>query len=131
MCFYHDGYAEFCTIQVVAGRKPHQCDECFRQIPAGELSQYISGKYEGELFSNYYCGECEATRFRVHLMELAEGCKGAETWCPYGDLADYCREMEIKRSTHRGGQIYLRKVKREKAAEKAARVARKLSTSQV
>lgn len=122
MCFYRDyGVIDFHRVAVVQTRKAHQCTECFRDIPAGELAEYVSQKYEGELCANYYCGECEATRFRIHLMELAEGCTGNETWCPIGDLANYCDEMKIKRSTHSGGQLYLRKRRRELKVQRPAK----------
>jgi len=125
MCFVHDGVSsDFLTVRYPKTRKPHTCDECFRAIPAGELAEYVSQKFEGELLANYYCGECEATRFRVHLMELAEGCAGNETWCPIGDLANYCDEMKIKRSNHSGGQLYLRKRKRELKARRPTKRAK-------
>lgn len=125
MCFYHDGgIAEFQRVAVVLTRKAHQCGECFREIRARELAQHVSQKYEGDLLSDYYCGECEATRFRVHLMDLAEGCTGNETWCPIGDLANYCDEMKIKRSTHSGGQLYLRKRRRELKARRPVKRAK-------
>lgn len=122
MCFYHDCYADFWQQRYPKLRRPQQCHECFRTIPAGELAEYVTARFEGEFYADYYCGECEATRFRVHLMELKEGCKGAETWCPRGDLKEYCKEMEIERSTFNGGQIYLRKRRRE-TKRKPAKIA--------
>jgi hypothetical protein len=59
MCDY-DGTNEFQSIREVLTRKPHRCEECRTNLPAGSRAVYIAGKYEGDMFSMYLCLVCNA-----------------------------------------------------------------------
>ena len=107
MCFDNDDVAEFYEETVVKSRKPHRCEACNRVIPVGELALSFSGKHDGTFFSGHTCGECEATRFRIHRHELHEKCTWRESWCPLEELVNYCRDTGFRRSTHFVGQLYL------------------------
>lgn len=108
MCFDHDGdFADFCGTAYPKVAKPHRCDECDRIIEAGHLAMNQSGKFDGSMFSTYTCGECELTRYQIHLHELEEGCKGQETWCPHGELLQYCFDTKFPRADFLAGQEYL------------------------
>lgn len=122
MCFDHDYYPEFSDWSVVKCRKPHQCEECGKTIPSGELAEHHTGQFDGEFFSTYLCGSCEATRHKVHKHELAEGCRGSETWCPVGELHEYCKDHEIEFATADEGRAFLRAKRDCDQARKAAAI---------
>lgn len=125
MCFVNEGTVDFYQERAVKSRKAHACDECTRTIPAGEMALRNSGLFEGEIFSGYYCGECAATRFRIHLHELHEKCRWDESWCPVGDLVWYCQDTGFRRSTHFVGQLYLAAKRNRELSRRAASRARK------
>lgn len=130
MCFdhYDDEYAEFYGERYVMCRKPHRCEECGRAIPSGELAMNRSGKFDGDMFSLYVCGACELTRYQIHLHEIEEGCKGDETWCPNGELLQYCHDTSFPRAEKLAGQEFLATKRDEQQAQAAEwRKQRKLS----
>lgn len=108
MCFDSADSSEFSDNAVVKCRVDHVCEECNSKIQRGDLAFYLTGKTEGEFYSMYLCGQCESTRFRIHEHEIAEGCMQYESWCPIGDLVEYCRDTGFDRETTETGQIYLR-----------------------
>lgn len=121
MCFYYDEYAEFFDDNYVKCRKAHRCEECNQPIQIGELAYATSGKFDGNMFSAHYCGACELTRYNVHLHEIEEGCTGEETWCPSGELMEYCAEHDFPRANAEAGQQYLATKRSERAQKKSNR----------
>mgnify|MGYP000084118037 FL=1 len=108
MCFYNDGPDVVCQVNaVVRTRKQHRCEECGAVIPKGDLAENVTGLCDGSWFSGYFCGACEKTRHTIHEHEIAEGCHWAESWCPVGELEDYCRESGIEMATAEEGRAFL------------------------
>jgi hypothetical protein len=52
-------------------RKPHKCDECDREIAAGEIYRYATMLYDGHWNSFYTCAHC-----RVGQVWLIRECGG-------------------------------------------------------
>lgn len=127
MCFDTDFSATFYRESAVKVRKPHKCEACRRVIPVGELALSFGGMCDGHMFNGYSCGECDATRFRIHLHELHEKCHWDDSWCPLDELVGYCQIADFRRSTHFVGQLYLtaqrnrdRRMRAESRARKVA-----------
>lgn len=117
MCFDTDGYVAAYQEAIRKARKPHRCNEsCGNPINVGDLYVSFSGIYDDGPFSGATCGACELTRQRIHKHELAEGCHWNESWCPSGELRDYCVEAEFAPSTPEEGQAYLQ-ARKAKATE--------------
>ena len=117
MCFDYDEYPEFINKSIVKTRKPHRCDGCGKPIPVGDLAVNLAGKFDGEMFSDYACGSCELTSFRIHRHELKEGCSWHESWIAYSDISEHLHHTEMKRSSYPAGQRYLAfKRKQERAS---------------
>lgn len=51
-------YMECYDCKHVDVRKPHTCFLCGKKINAGEKAFMEKGKYEGEFFKRYTCGDC-------------------------------------------------------------------------
>lgn len=41
-----------------AARKPHRCDECYREIGVGEMYQYVTGLHSGGWDTWHTCAHC-------------------------------------------------------------------------
>lgn len=54
----YDGSSEFVTDAMRKARKAHKCDECGAAIAPGELYENISGKFDGDFFSQKTCVVC-------------------------------------------------------------------------
>lgn len=85
MCYESDDYAEFYEASIVRARKPHRCDCCCNMITCGELYYYGSGKFDGDFFTSHYCGACELVIYRLHIIELMDGCPWRTSWYPPDD----------------------------------------------
>lgn len=107
MCFYYDDYCEAYHSEIRKCRKNYMCGGCSGKINVGDLCVYTSGIFEGDPFSERYCGACEHTRHRIHLKELKEGCREQNSWISYDELFDYCIEEPFQKSGHEEGQIHL------------------------
>lgn len=120
MCFDYDETYDVYRESIVKTRKTHKCYCCGREIAVGELAVSFVGICSDFIDKGHVCGGCEATRFRVHLREVHEGCRGSETWCAYAELLSYCHDTGFRRSTRFVGQLYLTaKRNRERAKPRA------------
>jgi hypothetical protein len=103
------------------GKNHCRCRECGCEIGPGELLWSVWQEEETdswdewelandipETFRATICGACELTRFRIHCHELMEGCHESESWCPFGELRDYCHSADFEFSTHDEGREFLR-----------------------
>lgn len=63
-CIYVGDYdgPEFWREEVRRARKPYKCDECRDPIAFGELYQYVSGKWDGEISAYRTCLTCAEVR---------------------------------------------------------------------
>ena len=118
MCFDYDETYDVYRESIVKTRKPHKCYCCDREIADNELAISFAGICSDGIDKGYVCGDCEATRFRIHLHEVHEGCRGYETWCAYGELDSYCRDTQFRRSTRFVGQLYLAAKKNRERAKR-------------
>jgi hypothetical protein len=97
-----------------------RCLECWRDIPPGDLLWSVHQEEETdswdveqleedtpETFDAKICGACELTRFRIHLEELIAGCYESESWCPFGEVIDYCHDSGDGLATYEEGQAFL------------------------
>lgn len=89
MCFVDCDPPSVHRQEVVKTRKPHKCYECQTEIPVGKKALFVFSVYDGETYSHYTCGRCEALRRKIHDMEIRHGCKEHESWCPYGGIHEY------------------------------------------
>lgn len=88
MCYEPDEYYECYETTIRKARKPHKCDGCFQPIGAGELYKYGSGIFQGEPVVDRVCGACELRVYRLHIIELAEGCPPWSSWYPPYDAIE-------------------------------------------
>lgn len=88
MCYEPDEYYECYESTIRKARKPHKCDGCFQPIEAGELYKYGSGIFQGEPVVDRVCGACELRVYRLHIIELAEGCPPWSSWYPPYDAIE-------------------------------------------
>lgn len=79
----------FNSRRVRATRKPHACEYCLREIPAGSPALYEHGVYEGEAFGRYCCADCEPW-----LGDFWEFCDG-ESCDIYQDFMGFARFRAI------------------------------------
>lgn len=87
---------EFYRKTVRKARKPHRCDLCRSQIEIGETYFYESGKFEGSMFENHVCNDCNPLQeafFRINRNDL----DGGYTWDNLiddinGIVCDDCRK---------------------------------------
>lgn len=61
--------------KTVKTKKPHQCNGCFRDFPAGIEMKYWATAYEGTVGSGYWCMTCD---------EISRNCKD-DFWDGYPD----------------------------------------------
>jgi hypothetical protein len=109
MCFYYDDYASVYHEQVRTARKPHKCDHCRREIAKGQRYVYGSGVFDGSGFSLKACGACELDRYRIHIIELGEGCSPHDSWADMSsdDVIEWMHYHDFDRSTPDEGQRFL------------------------
>lgn len=112
MCFYQDESPEFYSESIVRSRKPHRCGGCGRTIEARELCVSGSGKIEGHFYTFRTCGACDLDCYRIHIAELAEGCRDYESWCPPDELSEHLPEYGLDRSPKTLGERWLERSKR-------------------
>lgn len=93
-CYCDYDAPEFYRSRMVAGRKPHRCDECRATIPVGERHEYAAGKWDDGVCSYRTCARCLA--FRAYVTEHVKCfcwsfgdmlCEGMET------LQEYAHEL--------------------------------------
>lgn len=94
MCYEPDEYYDCYETTIRKARKQHKCDGCFQPIEAGELYKYGSGILQGEPVVDRVCGACELRVYRLHIIELAEGCPPWSSWYPPYDAIDAMRHHE-------------------------------------
>lgn len=85
MCYESDDHAEFYEASIVRARKPHRCECCCKTIQVGELYHYGSGKFDGDFFTSRHCGPCVLVIYRLHIIELMDGCPPQTSWYPAED----------------------------------------------
>jgi hypothetical protein len=107
MCFYQDESPEFYEQSIRKARREHRCEGCHKPIARGDLYVYGSGKYDGDFYDFKTCGVCELDRHRIHIMELSEGCRSAESWCPVDELGNTLPDYGIDFSSREHGQRWL------------------------
>jgi hypothetical protein len=56
----YGGSLEFHRVKTVQVRKPRWCEACKGKIPVGAFASYITGKYEGDLWTLYLHLQCRA-----------------------------------------------------------------------
>jgi hypothetical protein len=63
-CVYVGDYdgPEFCHAERRRARKTHKCDECWREIVAGETYEHVRGKWDGYMSTFKTCGDCLSIR---------------------------------------------------------------------
>jgi hypothetical protein len=88
MCYEPDEYYECYESAIRKARKPHKCDGCFQPIESGDLYKYGSGIFQGEPVVDRVCGACELRVYRLHIIELAEGCPPWSSWYPPYDAIE-------------------------------------------
>lgn len=57
-----DGYCEFSCVTRPVARKAHECYECHRDIQPGERYHRLSGKSDGDFYSESTCAVCDEIR---------------------------------------------------------------------
>lgn len=65
VCVYvgdYDGLNEFYSEAIRKARKPYKCCECGNPIAVGDQYERVSGKYDGEIFSERTCLPCVEIR---------------------------------------------------------------------
>lgn len=55
---YDGDVATFYDERWITARKPHACYECRATITVGERYERVSGKWDGEVRSYYFCAAC-------------------------------------------------------------------------
>ena len=55
------------TSKEVTCRKPHRCDWCGVEIPAGERARYRAGVFDAAFYSGHEHPECHAALLRSDL----------------------------------------------------------------
>jgi len=71
-------------------RKPHECLECRRTIQAGEKYTRRSGKFDGSLYDDCFCAQCEEIRDAFTETGPDYGVAYGELW---QDLRDNFRDL--------------------------------------
>lgn len=85
--------SEFCNQAKKMAARQHKCNECGRTIVAGELYEYISGKWDGVFMVHKTCADCLSMRdaffcswcFGLIWDDLREHVYGS-----YGSIVYYC-----------------------------------------
>ncbi|MBB3453941.1 hypothetical protein FHT86_002197 [Rhizobium sp. BK313] len=73
----------YCSRTVKAIRKPHECEQCGRQIDVGSPAEYGAGKYDGYFYARYQHIECRAAGM---AYAEATGLWGEDfTWFQHAD----------------------------------------------
>ena len=62
---YDDGGPSFCITKNRKARKSHICYECKSAIVPGEIYEYCSGLWEGQISSYKTCNSCVSARNEV------------------------------------------------------------------
>ena len=73
----------FFNSKTVVPRKPHSCEQCGKQIIAGERCHYSSGLYDGDFMSYYEHEDCRAAWLDVERETLR-----------WDDAAPFLRDSE-------------------------------------
>lgn len=60
-CDYGES-SEFYAATTRTARKEHTCDECHRDIVAGERYEYVAAKHDGSMWTARTCSRCLAVR---------------------------------------------------------------------
>ena len=89
MCFEYDGVCDFYESHRVKCRKEHKCEGCKRVIRKGEKAMVHSGKFDGRLFRDYECEDCERLTVSIAAEEIEAGCCWSEAWCALTELREY------------------------------------------
>ena len=89
MCYESDDYCEWYRAKVQRAKKPHNCTTCGTTIATGQSYEYATGKFDGDVFVAKTCGACMLGIYRLHVIELAEGCPEDSSWYP----PEACREQ--------------------------------------
>lgn len=113
MCFYQDVTPDFWAESISKAQRDYRCEGCSSGIKAGELYNYGRGKSDGEFYVYRTCGVCELDRHRIHIAELAAGCRDYESWCQPDELDEYLPEHGMNRSSRMDGQRWMNRVKRQ------------------
>lgn len=93
MCFNNDdGYCEMYELRYVKCRKPHKCGGCNRIIPKGEQTTCETWLWEGDWFATYSCDDCRRMILSIADLEISEGCRWHEAWCPLDELQQYLHD---------------------------------------
>ena len=68
-------------------RKVHTCEECGRQIEAGERYRFVSGMWNGHVGEHKACAHCDAAQ-----RLLVKHCDGYMLGCLREELAEHIEE---------------------------------------
>ena len=125
MCFDFDGYCDWYTCKTVIGRKPHRCSGCGKLIEKGERHRVHSGKFEGEVFSERECDDCQRMILSIAAVELENGCEWNTIWCPLSELQTYWTEVstpvpKLEFETLEECWAYVNELERKKTANAAS-----------
>lgn len=55
--------------RTVTTRKPHRCEWCGREIPAGFLAVYSAGKFNGDFYTRYAHPACEQLAEELDMFD--------------------------------------------------------------
>lgn len=92
MCFYYDDDpAEVWQQRIAVARKEYKCISCNRAIISGEQRMHIFYVHDGEPGQINVCNQCAQDAAAIHRHEKRAGCTGAESWCPWENIADTMR----------------------------------------
>jgi len=93
VCFDNDEQSDVWAESIVKARKRWHCDECSSGILPGEHYQRIGSLYDGRWSTLRTCARCFWDRARVYNLEISEGCKPWESWCPVGYLHEHMENL--------------------------------------
>jgi hypothetical protein len=82
-----DRFTTYRLQDIKRAKTAHKCDECHREIAAGEPYLYAFGAYEGRGASYYICAHC-----RVAAVWLRENCGGFLHCGIDEDIGDHINE---------------------------------------
>lgn len=85
-----DGMPEFETERTHTARKLHKCLECRMAIQPGQKYTRRSGKFDGSLYDDCFCGPCEEIRSAFTESGYNEGVAYGELW---GSLTENFRDL--------------------------------------
>lgn len=88
--------SDFWNTKDVVTKKPHRCEGCLKEFPAGSKLEYNAGKWNGEMNSYYLCSPC---RSFIDENDSVSDTLRDEGFAA-GDIGEWRKEREEEEAEH-------------------------------